>query len=92
MNKKVNTMLFILGATVFNILLTVLSFIVLLTLYARFLQPHLSEQAAGWAFPLVFIAAMAAAFLVYRKVIRFLTKKVDVDKYFDPIFGNRHRK
>jgi membrane protein implicated in regulation of membrane protease activity len=92
MNKKANTILFILGATVFNILITVLSFVLLLMLYARFIVQLLPEQARAWSFPLIFIAAMAVAFLVYRQLLRILLKKVDVEKYFDPIFGNRRRR
>lgn len=91
MNKKANTFLFILGATVFNILITVLSFVLLLTVYAKFIMPHLPEQAQVWSFPLIFIAAMAVAFIAYRYLLRFLLKKIDVEKYFDPIFGHKRR-
>lgn len=91
MNKKANTFLFILGATVFNILITVLSFVLLLTVYAKFIMPHLPEQAQAWSFPLIFIAAMAVAFIAYRYLLRFLLKKIDVEKYFDPIFGHKRR-
>ena len=92
MNKKVNTLLFILGATAFNILITVLFFLLLLILYAKFLMPVLPEGAQTWSFPLIFIAAMAIAFIIYRYAIRFLMKKIDMEKYFDPLFVSRQRK
>ena len=92
MNKKVNTLLFILGATVFNILVTVLSFLLLLIIYARFFLRVLPEAAQMWSFPLMFIAAMVIGFLSYRYALRFLMKKIEMEKYFDPLFVRKQRK
>jgi len=91
MNKKVNTILFILGATVFNIMITVLSFFLLLILYAKFLMKILPQGAQAWSFPLIFIASLVISFFVYKVVLGFLIKKVDVEKYFDPIINSRYR-
>jgi len=92
MNKKINTILFILGATVFNILITVLFFLLLLIVYAKFLLRFLPEGGQTWSFPLIFIAALAIAFIIYRYAIRYLMKKIDMEKYFDPLFVSRKRK
>ena len=91
MNKRLNTLLFILGATVFNILITVLFFLLLLILYAKFLLQILPETAHAWAFPILFIAAIAVSFIVYRYTLRFLMKKIDMEKYFDPLFVKKRR-
>ena len=89
MSKKTNTFLFILGGTVFNILITLLFFFLFLVIYSRFLYPVLPEDSAAWALPIVFIASIVASFFVYRQVIKVVTKKVDMEKHFDPIFGRR---
>lgn len=89
MNKKTNTLLFIIGGTVFNILITVLSFLAFLFLYSTVLHSRLPESAAAWALPVIFVAAIVVSFLVYRLVMKIIMKKVDMDKYFDPIFGPR---
>jgi membrane protein YdbS with pleckstrin-like domain len=86
MNKKVNTLLFILGATAFNILTAILSFVILLILYIRFLADYIPESERAWGFTFIFIAAMVISFVVYRAIFKYLLKKVDVEKYFDPIF------
>jgi len=86
MNKKVNTILFILCATLFNVLVAVLSFLLLLLLYAKFLAPLLSENVRSWGFTLIFLAAIGISILVYRAVLKSLLRKVDVEKYFDPLF------
>jgi hypothetical protein len=91
MNKKINTVLFILGATVFNIMITVLSFFLLLILYANLLTRILPQEAQAWSFPLIFIASLVISFFVYKLVLGFLIKKIDVEKYFDPIIKSRYR-
>jgi len=89
MSKKTNTLLFILGGTVLNIIITVLSFLIFLAIYSRFLYPVLPESAAAWVLPVVFVAAIAVSFFVYRLAIKIVMKKVDMEKHFDPIFGRR---
>jgi hypothetical protein len=89
MSKKTNTLLFILGGTVFNILVTIACFVVLLVIYGKLVYPRLPENSASWAMPVIFIAAIAVSFVVYRVVIKMVMKKVDMEKYFDPIFGPR---
>jgi hypothetical protein len=89
MSKKTNTLLFILAATIFNILVTIICFLVLFILFVRFLAPNMPETAAGWGFPIIFIAAIALSFLIYRVLLKFLLKKFNPEKYFDPIFGRR---
>ena len=92
MSKKTNTLLFILGGTVFNILVTVLSFILLLLIYSKFLYPHIPESIAAWIMPAVFIVSIVVSFLVYRLAVKMIMEKVDMEKYFDPIFTRRSRK
>ena len=91
MNKKVNTLLFILGATLFNIIVTVGAFLLLLMAYANFLMRRLGENINAWSVPLIFIAAIAISFVVYRLTLNLVLKKIDMEKYFDPIFQFRRR-
>ena len=92
MSKKTNTLWFILGATVFNILTTMLWFILHLAIFARVLLPNLPESAIAWGIPVIFIGAIALSFVLYRFVLKQIMKKWDLEKYFDPIFGHRRRK
>ena len=89
MNKKTNTLLFILTATLFNIIVTLIAFLVLMLLYAKFIMPLLPEESQIWGFPVSFIAAIVISFFVYRFVLNLLLKKIQMEKYFDPIFGRK---
>jgi hypothetical protein len=91
MNKKTNTLLFILGATVFNILVTIISFFVLFFLYSRVLASRLPDEAFIWGSIFVFIGAIVLSFVVYQGLLKLMIKKVDVNKYFEPIFNRKKR-
>ena len=91
MSKKTNTLLFLLGATVFNIVITIVCFIALLVLYGRILAPMLPQEAAAWGLPVIFVGAIALAFVIYRVIIKKLMAKIDVEKNFDPLFKPRRR-
>jgi len=90
MNKKLNTLFFVLGATVFNILVTVVSFLLLTTIYVSFLMPVLPEGAPHeLIFSLIFIAAIVLSFVAYRFVLNRILKKIKFEDYFDPILRGR---
>ena len=92
MNKKVNTILFILGATLFNTIVAVISFIILFILYGKFIMPKIPDTSYNWGFSLIFIAAIAISILVYRAVLNYFIKKINVEQYFDPLFVKRNLK
>jgi membrane protein YdbS with pleckstrin-like domain len=85
MRKKANTLLFILGATVANVLLTLISFAVFYLAYALLLAPRLPPDSVIWCLAALFLVALVVSFVVYQKLIRLFVKKVDVKKYFDPL-------
>ena len=88
MSKKTNTLWFILGATAFNILTTLICFILLLVVFGRL---NLPESAAGWGLAISFIGGIALSFVLYRFILKQIMKKIDMEKYFDPIFGRRRK-
>jgi hypothetical protein len=92
MNKKVNTLLFILCATLFNIFVAILSFLILFVLYIRFIMDLIPEADRPWSFTFIFIISMVISFVVYRVIFKYLLKKVDVEKYFDPLFVKKRLK
>ncbi|MCL2759271.1 MAG: leader peptide processing enzyme [Treponema sp.] len=92
MDKRLNTILFILGATLFNVIVAVISFIILALFYGNFIISLIPESGQAWGFSLVFLASIAISILVYRIVLRYFLTKIDVEKYFDPLFVRRNVK
>ncbi|HUX51601.1 MAG TPA: hypothetical protein VMW73_12450 [Spirochaetia bacterium] len=91
MNKKANTILFVLGATVINVLIMMIIFVVLFVLFGRFVAAHLSPQADQIIMLVLFIGAIVLTYFIYHKLINLVTRKIDMEKYFDPIFKPRKK-
>ena len=84
MNKKLNTVLFVLAATAVNIVVMAILFIVCMVLIARFADPE-SPLMPLWL-GLMFIISIGGSFYLYTIAMRRLTNKFDMEKYLDPIF------
>lgn len=92
MNKKINTIFFVLIATVVNILITIIVFAALIVLFNVFIAPHVSPEIRTWTSMLIFIMAISLSFLIYQLIMKAFTKKVDMEKYFYPFFAPKNRK
>ena len=92
MNKKVNTVLFILGATAVNIITMLLILLLGIMLIGRLLSETAQESIGSILFILLFFVSIGGSFVIYNRVIKLISKKVDMDKYFHPIFRPRNRK
>jgi len=92
MNKRVNTLLFVLGATLFNVIVAVVSFFILFILYIKFIYPFVPESTYNWTFSLLLLGSIAVSILVYRAVLKRFLDKFDIEKYLDPIFVKRNIK
>jgi membrane protein implicated in regulation of membrane protease activity len=91
MNKKANTVIFILGATVVNVLIMLGIFIILFILYGRFIAPGLSPEINQIVMLLLFIGSIVLTYFIYNKLIKYVSNKYDLDKYFDPIFKQKKK-
>ena len=89
MNKRVNTLLFLVAASLYNIIIMVLIIVILLFLVSRFLPQHTSAAAASSIFIVVFVLGIAGSFFIYHRTVRYLSRKIDMDKYFHPLFRKK---
>ncbi len=89
MNKKVNTILFVLGATVLNVLVMGIVFTVLLVILSSIAPPTMSPEFGTLAVALVFLATIVVTYVLYHYAVKLLSKKFDLEKYFEPIFRSR---
>jgi hypothetical protein len=88
MSKKSNTIIFLAAASAFNILITIVLFFAAcfaaISIYPALInsEPLLLAVYFG-----CFVLAFAGSILIYRAVLGLIRRKVDLEKYFDPIFG-----
>ena len=96
MNKKFNTILFILGATAFNLIVTILCIVLLFVISQKFIMLYLPENAQAsainWSLILCFIGGIVLSYVIYRFALRLLMKKVNIENYMSPLFGGARRK
>jgi hypothetical protein len=97
MNRKTNTVLFIIGATIYNIIVFLAVFTVFFMLYIFVVAPYMlgDDGLSGFITPVmlfIFALAIVISFLIYRVTIQFFFRKVDAEKYFDPVFAKQKPK
>lgn len=88
MNRKVNTVVFILAATIFNIFMMLVLLTVGLAAVSMITQGNqVSDAVANLVMIVLVIFSIAGAFFIYHRLVRLLSSKIDMDAYFHPIFG-----
>lgn len=90
MSKKSNTIWFMLAATVVNILLMLILFLVCFILISRFVSPE-SSLIPLWL-GLTFLVSIGGSFFVYSKLIKWMNKKFDLEHNLTPLFGRGGRR
>jgi hypothetical protein len=89
MNKKVNTLLFILAASALNIILIIVLFLLLLAALGALLPESTSAATAQLLMLGAFIISIVGSYAVYGQLIRFISNRIDMDRYFHPIFRKK---
>lgn len=91
MNKKVNTALFIIGATVVNLVL--MAVLILVGFFiVSFLPLNQASQGITTVLVIViFFAAIIGTFVIYHNMVKYLSTKIDMDKYFHPIIKRKDK-
>lgn len=89
--KKRNTALFMLVATVINIVLMTVFMLIGYILLVRFADPDKPEAGQIWLI-VIFIGSIILAWFVYSRIIKWYTKRVDVNEKFAPLINPKPRK
>lgn len=90
MSKKSNTILFMIGATFFNVIL--LAVIFLAGIMVTLLLSGENANVATAGLVISFVVAIALSMFIYSKVLNWVIKKWDLENKLDPIFTSRRRK
>lgn len=96
MSKKTNSLIFMLLATLLNLVLLIVFFIlgfVILNLVISAMPENVAVVQIGVV--LVFVFAIGLSFFVYSRIVNLLTKKFNLEEKLDPLFvrkGSRRPK
>ena len=96
MSKKTTSLIFMLLATLLNLVLLIVFFIlgfVILNLVISAMPENVAVVQIGVV--LVFVFAIGLSFFVYSRIVSLLTKKFNLEEKLDPLFvrkGSRRPK
>ena len=90
MNKKFNTVLFILAGTITNLLLAV--FFIVLLMVVVFQIDKAWPGRGEPLFPFVFIAGIIAAMIVYQRLSHWVVDRFNLADKLDPIIQRKRRR
>ncbi len=91
-NKKANTILFMLGATVLNVVLMVVIFLGLMLLYAWLVPGGFQTQLGQVIGIVLFLGSIGLTYFLYHRMIKWISNKWNLEDHFDPIFRGRKGK
>jgi hypothetical protein len=92
MNKKLNTAIFIVAATVANLLMMVILFLIPFAILALTVPQFLGSQAGSLLMVLLFFGALVGSFFLYGLIMKKLSEKYNLDQYLHPIFKPKNKK
>ena len=87
MTKKQTTLVFLLVATLANIVF-ILTLLILFTIGGGLLF----KEKIATALPFLFIAAVITGMVIYQKVVKFIIKKFNLEEKMDPLFHSRGKR
>jgi len=93
MNKKLNTVYFMLAATVLNLLILIL-LAVILGVSIGTLYQKLNINSEGFSLAaVIFIlfGSIAGTFFLYSKIVKWAMNKWNLEQYLDPLFRRKRR-
>ena len=91
MNKKINTLLFLIIATIFNVVVIFIIFIVGFILLGQFILPLVSAGVGQLLLIVLFCGALIAGYFIYSRTLRWINRRYDTTKFLAPLFKPRNR-
>lgn len=91
MNKKLNTALFFVVGTVLNLVLVLVLALVVFVPWVIFAARVVPGSVNLVVFALTIVGSLVGSLFLYRMIVDAFQKRVDMEKYFDPIVKPRNR-
>ncbi len=95
MNKKLNSVIYILVATVVNLLLLMTFMALAMGVFALLvhLVPSIAESSMAMVIMmLLIVASLFGSFFVYSRLARWVIIRFDLESKLDPLFGKGRRR
>lgn len=91
MNKKANTIVFMIVATLVNLLLLAVFFIIGFLILNFVISKNPETTLAPLLIGVIFLGSIALSFLCYSKMVAFFVGKFNLEDKMDPLFGKNKK-
>lgn len=88
MNKKLNYVLFLIAATIVNIIIMGLLFIIPLIILTLILREQM-QTVFSILYIILPVFSIGGGYFVYSKLYKYFREKVDMEKYFEPLYRKK---
>ncbi len=89
MNKKFNTLIFIIAGTIVNIVIMGLLLLGMILILNPLLVSDMNENLMSGIFMFSVLMAVIASFFIYAKLIKIINRKWDLEQWIEPILKRR---
>ncbi len=86
-----NTVLFMIGGTIVNIVLMLVLFVVFLFLGNQVLTPESDPNVKMAVFLAIIGISVVGSFFLYSRIVKFITNKWNLEDYMYPFFSGKKR-
>lgn len=90
MNKKLNTLIYVVIATIVNIIIAIVCIGVLLFLLGR-LEPLMGENISFLA-PFALVGGIILSMIIFQRISNWAIVKFDLENKLDPLFKPKKRR
>lgn len=88
-HKRLNTLLFLAVATLFNVVIIFTVFIVGFILLGQFILPLVSAGFGQALLIVLFCGSLVVGYVIYSKTLKWIHDKYDTSKFLEPIFKTK---
>ncbi len=89
MNKKINSMIFVIAATLGNLLIIALLVIPPLWIYMTFIAASANELVTTIAVLVIFLGPIIGTYPIYNFLMKKANQKFGLEKYLEPSFKSK---
>lgn len=89
MSKKTNSLIFMLLATLLNLVLLIVFFFIGMLLVGLYANYNPESGIIPILFVAVFLISIAGSFVIYTKIIKYVNKKMSLEEKLDPLFSKK---
>jgi len=89
MNKKLNTLLFLIVGTIVNIIVMLLLLVGFLYLIGNIFTPETSDAVITSVTLTAVMLSVVGSYFIYSKLVKFVNKKWNLEQWIEPLFRKK---